>query len=198
MEKKKSPFLHCSLYRSPSRASTPPFSLLYNRRLATFHEHTHSKVVVLATVWRSSLSPPPPHTPPRSHWLLSERLSLWLAASPASQLSSTARPREQELLHWHSFPFSKGGGASAGSLTRNTTWFLVGFKVEPNLSKLNGGWRVEPSFFFFFFFVMEGKQCQDWSLKDGWPVETGRAKRPHWRFYKLHNIWKYFQKHPVQ
>lgn len=43
----------------PLQSLTPPFSLLYNCHLAAFHEQTHSKVVVLATVWRSSLPPLP-------------------------------------------------------------------------------------------------------------------------------------------
>lgn len=95
MEKKNStasPLLPLSL---PLQSFTPPFSLLYNHHLATFHEQTHSKVVVLETVWRATISFLP---------LAADRqLCLWLAASPASQLSSILRPAEQELLHWHSF-----------------------------------------------------------------------------------------------
>lgn len=181
MEKKNStasPLLPLSL---PIQSLTPPFRLLYNCLLAAFHEHTHSKVVVLATVWWSSFPPP------IGHWLAS-----FVCDSPPHLPVSWAAP--------------SGPGSRSCSTDTVSQWVQVRRCLrrqphkEHNLvswqlwcgtkSELSKG-RMRNSFFWG---GEENKvRCDD--LHNESPVKT---KLPHWRFCNLHNIWQYFQKHPVQ
>lgn len=74
--------------------------------------------------------PSPPSSSPIGSW------TPGLAGHSPSHLPVSwvieIRASEQEVLHWHSFPFSWGGGACDHSLTGNMVWFLTGFKVEPS------------------------------------------------------------------